>query len=72
MQMSVNLASYAELLTADACNVSSTTTGQQLCLTPRAPKLPDNEVNAAIHMVMCMYLYATMVSITELEMAGVL
>ena len=38
----------------------------------KAPKLPDNEVNAAIHMVMCMYLYATMVCITELEMAGVL
>ena len=37
-----------------------------------APKLPNEEVNGAIYMVLCMYIYATMVSIPELEKAGVL
>ena len=35
-----------------------------------APELPDAEVAPAIHMVVSMYIYAVMVSITDLEMAG--
>lgn len=38
----------------------------------KAPKLPESDVNAAICMVIIIYLYATMVSITDLEAAGVL
>lgn len=33
----------------------------------KAPKLPDNETKEAIFMVISIYLYATMVSITDLE-----
>jgi hypothetical protein len=33
----------------------------------KAPVLPDNEVPGAIHMVLAIYLYATMVSITDIE-----
>ena len=33
-------------------------------------ELPDAEVAPAIHMVVSMYIYAVMVSITDLEMAG--
>ena len=36
-----------------------------------APKLPENELEPAIYMVLCIYLYATMVSITNLKFAGV-
>jgi type I restriction enzyme R subunit len=36
----------------------------------KAPILPDNEVKGAINMVLCIYLYATMVSITDLEANG--
>lgn len=32
-----------------------------------APVLPDEEVGTAIYMVLCMFTYATMVSLTELE-----
>lgn len=32
-----------------------------------APKLPNGEVDGAIYKVLCMYAYATMVSITDLE-----
>ena len=35
-----------------------------------APELPDAEVAPVIHMVVSMYIYAVMVSITDLEMAG--
>ena len=37
----------------------------------KAPILPDDEIDAAIYMVMCIYLYATMVSISDLEKNGV-
>ncbi|MCI1647512.1 MAG: type I restriction endonuclease [Bacteroides sp.] len=35
-----------------------------------APYLPDTEVSPAIHMVVSMYVFATMISIADLEMAG--
>ena len=36
----------------------------------KAPLLPENEIDGAIYMVLSIYLYATMVSITDLESAG--
>ncbi|MCC8119152.1 MAG: DEAD/DEAH box helicase family protein [Bacteroidales bacterium] len=35
-----------------------------------APKLPEAELPAAIHIIVAMYVYATMVSVTDLEMGG--
>ena len=35
-----------------------------------APNLPDAEVSPAIHMIVSMYVFSTMISITDLEMAG--
>lgn len=35
-----------------------------------APELPDDQVSPAIHIVISMYVYATMISITDLEMSG--
>ena len=37
----------------------------------KAPILPSEEIDAAIYFVMCIYLYATMVSINDLEKNGV-
>ena len=37
-----------------------------------APKLPNEEVDGAIYMVLCMYMYATMVSVNNLIESNVL
>jgi type I restriction enzyme R subunit len=37
----------------------------------KAPKLPKDELEPAIYMVLCIYLYATMVSVKNLEKAGI-